>query len=184
MASLSMQLNLKDHVQGLKNAPVTLVEYGDYEHPRCGKAQNCVKEILTDLGDEIRFVFRHFPLIQLHSNALHAAFAAEAAGMQGKYWEMHDLLFQHQDALEDQELIGYAADAGVELEQFIGDMASIDVRLKVRSDVENGIRSRVNGTPSFYINGRLQDHGNYDYLVLRSALEHTLMGDSLRPAYA
>src|SRR4051812_7519971 len=105
---LHVPVGERDHVIGPATAPATVVEYGDYECPYCGQAYPIVKALLERLGPQMRFVFRHFPLIQIHPNAEHSAEAAEAAGAQGKFWEMHDTLFQNQDALEDDDLIGYA----------------------------------------------------------------------------
>lgn len=155
METLAVEISVRDHVRGSAQAPLRLVEYGDYEHPRCGQAYHSVKRIQAELGEDICFVFRHFPRTEPQLNALCAAFAAEAAGMQGKFWEMHEKLYAHQDALEEQEFINYAADIGLKMEQFISDMASIDVRLKVRRDVESGMHSGVETTPVFYINDRL-----------------------------
>ncbi len=180
MVALLAPVTKADHIRGERDAPVTLVVYGDYEHPRSAKAHESIRQIQQDIGDVVRYVFRNFPLARLHSNALHAAFAAEAASLQGKFWPMHDQLYQHQDALEDQELIGYAANAGLELEQFISDMGSIDVRFKVRRDVDGGVRSGISMVPTFYINNQLQQHGKaYDYAILRAALEDAIQQSEL-----
>src|SRR5258706_4325395 len=113
-ASLTLPVGQRDHQQGPETAPVTLVEYGDYECPFCGKAYPIVKEIERRLGDRLRFVFRNFPLTQSHPHAEHAAEAAEAAAVQGKFWEMHDTLFEHQSALDDAHLVHYAVAPNVD----------------------------------------------------------------------
>src|SRR5580765_3448668 len=110
VARLTMPVGTRDHAQGPADAPVTLVEYGDYECPHCGRAHPIVKEVQRRLGSKLRFVFRHFPLKEIHPHAEHAAEAAEAAGAQGKFWEMHDRLFERQFALEDSSVLEYAAD--------------------------------------------------------------------------
>lgn len=146
-----------DHVQGPADAPVTLVEYGDYECPYCGKAYPIVKRIQARMGDRLRFVFRNFPLAELHPNAAAAAAMAEAAGLQGKFWEMHDMLFEHQRALNSGNLKTYARALDLDraaLEQALERGAPA---ARVRKDFMSGVRSGVNGTPTFFINGRRFD---------------------------
>ncbi len=159
-----------DHVQGPVTAPVTLVEYGDYECPYCGAAYPTVKEIQRRLGDRLRFVFRNFPITTAHPHAEHAAEAAEAAGVQGRFWEMHDHLFEHQRALMDRKLIEYAAAIGLNLEQFRRDMVEHVHSDRVRADFMSGVQSGVNGTPTFFINGRRHD-GPHDLQSLLAAIE-------------
>ena len=143
----------RDHALGPADAPVTLVEYGDYECPYCGMAYPIVASILERMGDSIRFAFRHFPLTQLHPHAQHAAEMAEAAGARGKFWDMHDLLYQNQAALEDEDLISYAAGLGIPPDWAAQALATHTFAGKVREDFMSGVRSGVNGTPTFFING-------------------------------
>src|SRR2546423_12240032 len=117
-ARLTLPVSQRDHQQGPETAPVTLVEYGDYECPYCGEAHPIVKELQRRLGDRLRFVFRNFPLTNAHPHAEHAAETAEAAGAQGKFWEMHDYLYEHQRALDDEHLETYAGTLGLDVERF------------------------------------------------------------------
>lgn len=158
-----------DHVKGPRSAVTTLVELGDYECPSCGGAEPTVKAVEARLGDRLCFVFRNFPLLELHPHALMAAEAAEAAGAQDRFWEMHDLLFRHQDALEPADLVGYAALAGLDLERFIDDLRSGRHRTKIRADLRSGELSGVHGTPTFFINGRRYD-GAFDFDSLWEAI--------------
>ena len=160
----------RDHVQGPADAPVTLVEYGDFQCPYCGKAHPIVKEVQARMGDRLRFVFRHFPITTSHTYAEQAAEAAEAAGAQGKFWEMHDVLFENQRRLADEDLRRYAERVGLDLERFDADMAGHAYAERVREDFMGGVRSGVNGTPSFYINGARHDDA-YDVESLVGALE-------------
>jgi protein-disulfide isomerase len=159
-----------DHIQGPASAPITLVEYGDYECPYCGAAYPIVQEVQRRLGDRLRFVFRNFPLTNAHPHAEHAAEAAEAAGAQGKFWEMHDYLYEHQRALADQSLAEYADAVGLDPEQFDRDMTSQTFADRVRADFMSGVRSGVNGTPTFFINGQ-RHNGPYDLETLLAAIE-------------
>jgi protein-disulfide isomerase len=144
----------RDHIQGPQTAPITLLEYGDYECPYCGQAFKIVKLVQNLLGDNLRFVFRNFPLTQIHPHAQHAAEAAECAGVQNRFWEMHDILYEHQQALEDEDLEGYAGLLKLDKHKFQSDLYNHSFANRVREDFLSGIRSRVNGTPTFYINGR------------------------------
>ena len=148
-----MSVNNKDNIQGKENADVTLVEYGDFECPYCEEAYPIVKDVQEVEGDVLRLVFRNFPLSQIHPHAIHAAYAAEAAAKQGKFWEMHSLLFENQDALEDADLASYAKDLNLNVQQFKKDMESKEIIDKVRNDFMSGVKSGVNGTPTFFING-------------------------------
>ena len=159
-----------DHVQGPATAPVTLVEYGDYECPYCGAAYPTVKEIQRRLGDRLRFVFRNFPITTAHPHAEHAAEAAEAAGAQGRFWEMHDALYEPQRARGDRRLTEYAASLGLDVERWGSDMETQAHRERVRADFMSGVRSGVNGTPTFFINGRRHD-GSHDLGTLLAAIE-------------
>ena len=158
-----------DHIQGSIDAPIALVEYGDYECPYCGQAYPIVKVIQERLGDRLCFAFRNFPLANSHPHAEHAAEAAEAAGALGKFWEMHDLLYENQEALEDEDLAQYAADLGLDARRLIGEVLSGAHMSRVREDFQSGARGGVNGTPSFFINGVRHD-GVLSVEVLRAAL--------------
>jgi protein-disulfide isomerase len=165
---LTVPLSDRDHVQGSATAAVTLVEYGDYECPFCGAAAPPVRQVQQIVGD-LRFGYRHFPLTQIHPQAFQAAEAAEAAGAQGSFWEMHDLLFAHQDALELQDLFVYARALGLDLERFASDLANNTHAARVREDVLSGIRSGVNGTPTFFIND-VRHNGGYDVQSLLAGI--------------
>ena len=154
---LTPPVGARDHVAGPDDAPVTLVEYGDFECPYCGMAYPTVKAAQRELGSQLRFVFRHFPLAEAHPHARTAAQAAEAAAAQGKFWEMHDMLFEHQDALETEDLIGYAELLGLDAEQFTRELEAGTYEKRVRDDFRNGVRSGVNGTPTFFVNGDRYD---------------------------
>jgi protein-disulfide isomerase len=149
---------------------VTLTEYGDYECPYCGAAYPIVQEVRRALGPNLRFVFRHFPLSQAHPHAQRAAEAAEAAGAQGEFWKMHDLLFQNQDALEDADLLRYAVSLKLDEEIFRRELSSGLHTDRVRRDFRSGVRSGVNGTPTFFINGVRHD-APWDLPTLTAALE-------------
>jgi protein-disulfide isomerase len=159
----------RDHVQGSPDARVTLVEYGDYECPYCGAAYPIVKEVQQRMGDSLRFVFRNFPITTSHPHAEHAAEAAEAAAAQGRFWEMHDYLYEHQRHLADSDLHGYATEVGLDVERFDNDLAGHVNEPRVREDFMSGVRSGVNGTPTFYIDGVRYD-GAYDADTLVSVL--------------
>jgi protein-disulfide isomerase len=154
---LTPPVSARDHAAGPDDAPVTLVEYGDYECPYCGMAYPIVKRAQQDLGGRLRFIFRNFPLAESHPHARLAAEAAEAAGAQGKFWEMHDTLFEHQDALETEDLVGYAKSIGIDTVQFSHDLEAGTYTKRVRDDFRNGARSGVNGTPTFFVNGSRYD---------------------------
>jgi protein-disulfide isomerase len=159
----------RDHIRGLVGAPLTLVEYGDYECPFCAAAHPLVNAIRQALRDDLRYVFRHFPLTTLHRYAERAAEAAEAAGLQGEFWAMHDMLHSNHDALEAADLVSYADELGLDTERFVADLSGRVCAAKVREDFISGVRSGVNGTPSFFINGCRHD-GALDYNHLLAAL--------------
>ena len=169
IARLTRPVDSNDHSQGSPDAVVTLVEYGDYECPHCGRAHPIVKEIQRRLGSQLQFVFRNFPLSEIHPHAQHAAEAAEAAGAQHKFWEMHDTIFEHQRALSDQQLVRYAVDLGADEGQFTRDFMSHVYQGRVREDFLSGIRSGVNGTPTFFINNIRYD-SSWDADTLEQAL--------------
>jgi len=160
----------RDHVQGLPSAAVTLVQYGDYECPYCGAAYPIVKDVQARMGEAMRFVFRNFPISTSHPHAEHAAEAAEAAAAQGRFWEMHDLLYERQRHLTDDDLHAYATELGLDVERFDKEMAEHVHADRVHEDFMSGVRSGVNGTPTFYINGVRHDD-SYEADVLLDALE-------------
>jgi len=154
---LTPPVSERDHIAGPDDAPVTLVEYGDYECPYCGMAHPVVKRAQRELGKQLRFVFRNFPLAEAHPHAQIAAQAAEAAGAQGRFWEMHDMIFEHQDALEVKDLLGYAASLGLDAEQIARDLEAGTYVKRVKEDFRSGVKSGVNGTPTFFVNGARYD---------------------------
>jgi Na+/H+ antiporter NhaA len=158
----------RDHIRGPIGAPVTVVEYGDFECPYCGQAEPVVRELLRDFGD-VRYVWRHLPLNDVHPRAQLAAEAAEAAADQGAFWEMHDLLLDHQDALRPDDLIGYAEQLGLDAERFTNDLREHAGAARVAEDVDSADLSGVSGTPTFFINGR-RHHGAYDISTLSAAV--------------
>jgi protein-disulfide isomerase len=162
-------LHSGDHLRGSLDAPVHLVEYGDFECPFCGRAYPIVEAIKRLLGDQLCFAFRHFPLAATHPHALLAAEAAEAAGAQGRFWQMYDMLYQHNEALELPSIEGYAARIGLDPTEFAGDVRQQRFLDRVRADLHSGAVSGVNGTPTFFINGRRYDHA-WDYDRLLQAL--------------
>lgn len=159
----------RDHIRGPADAPVTVVEYGDFECPYCGQAEPVIRELLSDFND-VRYVWRNLPLNDVHPNAQLAAEAAEAAGRQGKFWEMHDLLFQHQDALSPKYLIRYASELGLDMERFGKDLREhLAGAARVAEDVDSADLSGVSGTPTFFINGR-RHQGAFDIEALSKAV--------------
>jgi protein-disulfide isomerase len=156
----------RDHIQGSIDAPLALVEYGDYECPYCGEAHPIVKAIQKRFGNRLCFAFRNFPLADMHPFAEHAAEAAEAAGAQNRFWEMHDLLFENQDALDDASLARYASSLGLDAQRLINEVLSGDHAARVREDFRSGTRGGVDGTPTFFINGvRYDGETDVDSLV-------------------
>src|SRR5438128_4750978 len=170
MAQLKIIVGPEDHAQGLIDAPITLVEYGDYECPHCGRAYPIVKAIQQQMGPRLRFVYRNFPLRESHPHAEQAAEAAEAAAAQGKFWEMHDRLFERQFALDGEYLIEYAGDLGLDVARFRKELASGAYAPRVREDFRSGVTSGVNGTPTFFINGVRHDD-SWELEPLLAALE-------------
>jgi protein-disulfide isomerase len=150
---LSLPVGPRDHAQGPATAAVTLVEYGDYECPHCARAYPIVKAIQDRMGDRLKFVFRNFPLRQVHPHAEDAAEAAEAAAAPGKFWEMHDQLFENQTALELEDLVSYAADLGLDPLRVAAELQAGAYASRVQEDFSSGVRSGVNGTPCFFLNG-------------------------------
>jgi len=170
---LTVPVNENDHVKGPAAAPVTMVEYGDYECPYCGMAHRSLKEVERAVGDDLRFVFRHFPLAQIHPHAFQAALAAEAAGAQGRFWEMHDILYSNQDRLDARDLVLFAQLLGLDVERFTDDLATRRYEQKVRQDFMSGVRSGVNGPPTFFING-VRHNGGYDAPTLIQAIREAM----------
>jgi protein-disulfide isomerase len=168
---LQVLVSRDDHSQGPRDAPLILLEYGDYECSFCGKAYRIVKHLQQTLKDDLRFVFRNFPLALLHPNAMAAAQAAESAGLQGRFFEMHDILYRNQDSLDLESLINYAAILNLDLSRFIEGMENSEVEEKIRQDIYGGARSGVSGTPSFFINGNRFD-GDWSYSSLLTYLTH------------
>ena len=157
-----------DHLRGPEDAPVTLVEYGDFECPYCGQAEPVVRELLADFGD-VRYVWRHLPLDDVHPRARQAAEAAEAAAAQGRFWEMHDLLLGHQDALRPQDLVRYAEELGLDVDRFADDLRRHTYAARIADDVDSADLSGVTGTPTFFINER-RHYGAYDIATLSEAV--------------
>jgi protein-disulfide isomerase len=167
---LTLPVGARDHAEGGAEAPVTLVEYGDYECPSCGRAYPIVKAIQQRFGGRLRFVFRNFPLTGAHPHAELAAEAAEAASRQGRFWEMHDALFEHQSDLDGEALVAYAAEVGLDLERWLEDLQSHAFAARVREDFMSGVRSGVPGTPAFFIDGEAYE-GQPDYEPLSAAID-------------
>jgi protein-disulfide isomerase len=165
----------RDHVRGNPNAPVTLLEYGDFECPFCGQAEGRIQHMLAHLGDEMRFVFRHLPLTDVHPGAQLAAEASEAAHEQGAFWEMHDRLMAHQDELTPTDLYDHAAQLGLDLERFSEDLRRRRYAPRIAEDVQSADASGVSGTPSFFINGRRHE-GVYDEATLTQAVKVAAKG--------
>ncbi len=167
---LEVPVSERDHSQGPTTAAVTLVQYGDYECPYTRHSTAIVRAIQQQLGDQLRFVFRNFPLTEIHPHALHAALAAEAAAAQGKFWQMHDYIFHHQHTLEDADLEQFAEAVGLEMQQYARALAEHRSLARIEEDVESGQRSGVQGTPTFFINGVLY-RGSWKQDALLDALQ-------------
>ena len=170
-AALTMPVSEgRDHLEGPADAVVTLVEYGDYECPYSGAAYPIVKELQARMGSRLRFVFRNFPITPAHPHAEQAAEAAEAAAAQGKFWEMHDVFYENQRHLGDQDLLAYAESLGLDAERFGKELAEHVHAGRVHEDYMSGLQSGVNGTPTFFINGG-RHAGSYEIEPLQAALE-------------
>jgi protein-disulfide isomerase len=174
MTKLAVPVSDKDHRQGDPDALCTLVEYGDYQCPSCGRAYPIIKRIQKHFGKRLLFVFRNFPLSQMHPYAEPAAETAEFAGAHSKFWEMHDLLYENQDRLDDALLFELAEQLHLDLEALRQALASKEFEPRVREDFRGGVRSGVNGTPTFFINGQRHD-GAYDYASLVEAIDGVLV---------
>jgi protein-disulfide isomerase len=168
--TFQMTVSKRDHVLGPAHAPITLVEYGDFECGESGAAHRLIQEAQRELGDDLRLVFRNFPLRSLHPRAQRAAEAAEAAATQGRFWEMHDLLFERQHALTDRHLRDYAAALGLDAVRFDYELAARVYAKRVRNDVSGGVKNGVERTPTFFING-VRYEGAFDLSEMLRALE-------------
>lgn len=168
---LTLPVTARDHIRGPVDASMTLVEYGDYECPACGAAYPLTEALLDALGDDVRFVYRHFPLRNIHPHAEHAAGAAEAAAAQRHFWEMHAVLFRNQHDLEDEDLARYAAGLRLGLNRFLNDVLTDAYAGRIHEDFRSGVRSGVNGTPTFFINDLRYD-GPRDLASMAAALSN------------
>lgn len=170
MSKLYPPVNERDHAQGPADAPLTLVEYGDYQCPHCRQAYPVIKAIQQQLGERLRFVFRNFPLSNAHPFAVPAAVAAEAAGRQQRYWPMHDMIYERQNELGNEALFAFAIALQLDMAAFRRDIQDPALSEKVEKDFESGMRSGVNGTPTFFINGRKYG-GAFEQEELLAALQ-------------
>jgi protein-disulfide isomerase len=159
-----------DHVHGPEDAPYTLVEYGDYECPDCGRLYVILRDLQREIPSRLRVVFRHYPLSGIHPHAQQAAEAAEAAAVQGKFWEMHTLLFERQEALQTKDLIFYAGELGLDVERFRNELKHQTYRDRVRADFIAGVQNGVYGTPGLFLNGSRYD-GDWDRETLLKLLK-------------
>ena len=173
MASLKVPVTAADHIQGNEEAPVTLLEYGDYECPHCGHAHPIVKQVQRHYGDRLRFVFRNFPLTEIHPLAEPAAEAAEFAGVHGKFWEMHDAIYDNQERLSLPLLPELADELGLSRNNVRVALAEHEFQPKIKHDFMGGVRSGVNGTPTFFINGVRHD-GAFEFEDLVAAIDAAL----------
>jgi len=171
----------RDHIRGPEDAPVTVLEYGDFECPYCGQAEPVLRELLRDFGDDVRYVWRHLPLNDVHPNAQLAAEASEAAAEQGAFWEMHDLLLERQDDLRLPDLLRYAAELGLDVERFEDDVRTRTGAGRIATDVDSADLSGVSGTPTFFING-LRHYGSYDIATLSAEVRAARAHEFVRPS--
>jgi protein-disulfide isomerase len=172
---LAVPVSAVDHVLGAAHAPLTIVEYGDFECPNCKQAAPAVKLLLERFAGKVRFVFRHFPLEEVHPHALAAAEAAEAAAGQSKFWEMHDLLFENQSHLKTQHLRAYADRLGLDRARYTAEMDDHIYLQRIREHMQGGRDSGVHGTPGFFVGGAIQDVSfglRRLFEVVEAALEH------------
>ena len=173
MATLKVPVAAEDHAQGPENAEVTLVEYGDYECPHCGRAHRIVKRVQEHFGKRLRFIFRNFPLGELHAHAVAAAETAEFAGTHGKFWEMHDLLFENQVRLGEALFVELANSLKLSSAALQKALEAHTFEARVRADFSGGVRSGVNGTPTFFINGHRHD-ASFEFETLVSAIQDAM----------
>ena len=172
--TLTPPVGKRDHAQGPSSAAVTLVEYGDYQCPFCGDVSPIVRKLQKQFGDQLRFVFRNFPQTKVHAYAQRAAEAAEAAGGQGKFWEMHDYLYEHQQALDAENLMQAAVAIGLDKVRFSRDLAERAYADRVQQDVQSGIDSGVGGTPTLFVNGVRNDDED-DFETLKEKIEEAIL---------
>jgi protein-disulfide isomerase len=177
--TLTIPVSHADHVLGDEGAAITLVEYGDYECPYCGSAFPIVKTLQREFGDALRLVFRNFPLTNVHPFAERAAEVAEAAGLQGRFWPVHDLLYEHQDDLGYEALLRYAALAGANESEVEAAVSRGETKTRIQRDIEGAIRSGANGTPTFFVNGRRYD-GSWEHEPFAAHLRKILAKDPQR----
>jgi protein-disulfide isomerase len=175
MATLKVSISSSDHIQGPEDAELTVVAYGDYECPHCGRAYPIVKRVQEHFGKHLRFVFRNFPLSQIHPHAEGAAETAEFAAAHGQFWGMHDLLFENQDRLDDQVFVRLAQTLELPAAALRHALERGEFSTRVRDDFTGGVRSGVNGTPTFFINGKRHD-GSFEFESLVSAIESAKRG--------
>jgi len=175
--SLKLSVGDRDHIQGSPDAKVTLLEYGDYQCPYCGEAYGTVKKVQEKFGSDLRFVFRNFPLTEVHPRAQFGAEMAESAANQGKFWEMHDYLYEHQSYLSNEELFLQYAESklGIDAQRIRKEITTHEHLPRIREDFMSGVRSGVNGTPTFFIND-FRHNGDYQFETLVSAIEKALAG--------
>lgn len=155
-----VKVTSSDHVQGDINAPIELVEYGDYQCSYCGQAYYVVKGLQKKLGKDLKFIFRNYPIEEIHPNAFHAAIAAETAALHGKFWEMHDILYENQHRLDDSAIVNYVQKIGLDSKLFEKEFGSHSIIEKIEYDMKTGNQSGVRGTPTFFINGKMFE-GNW-----------------------
>ncbi len=170
MARLTKPIDNSDHISGPIDAPVQLVEYGDFQCPYCGAAYPILQKVIRQMGDRLCFAFRNFPLTEVHEYAMAAAEAAEAAGAQGKFWQMHDTIYTHQDELDVDHLYQFAQSIDLDMDEFDRDMIDHTFEDRIHADFQSGVRSGVNGTPTLFINGTRYD-GPVEYGSLIQAVE-------------
>jgi Na+/H+ antiporter NhaA len=159
----------RDHIRGASDAPVTLVEYGDFECPYCGHAEQVIRELLASFGEDVRYVWRHLPLNDVHPHPQLDAEASEAAAAQGRFWEMHDIMLEHQDELSQSHLVGYAEEIGIDAQRMLNELHRREYAARVSEDVASADESGVSGTPTFFVNGR-RHYGAYDIGTLTTAV--------------
>jgi protein-disulfide isomerase len=168
--TLALPLQPTDHTQGPEHARVTVVEYGDFECPSCKVAAPNMKMLLDQFPNRIRFAYRHFPLQEAHPHALLAAEAAESAAGQGKFWPMHDLLFRNQAHLKEKDLLSYALELGLDAARYTAEMDDHIYLQRVREQIDSGLRSHIRATPTFFVNGVVQDI-SFGMIALHKAVE-------------
>lgn len=174
MSKLNPAIQERDQQTGKKNASVSLVEFGDYQCEHCGHAFPLLKRLTQEMGDSLNFIFRNFPLNESHPLAMTAAMAAEAAGKQGRFWEMHDQIFENQSQLNSNSFIDFASKLSLDIKQFTNDWNSSEIKEKVESDFESGVRSGVNGTPAFFINEEKLHTYDGTYESLKNAVNNII----------